>query len=189
MSYQVHQARGALYARQMAANEAHALGYYEQHLNATTDPKVNYSMAIVTPNASDKSKAWARSYTRLCAKEFGIRDAGIVVGGRGSYNLKFTRMPAFLAEPGFISNPAFADVVRTGEGVDALARCLVGSIREHFDSGLIALSVGHKYRDKADPGAQVYQTPGTEDPAWNDEAEICDAVVETASEMLRAVEA
>jgi N-acetylmuramoyl-L-alanine amidase len=186
MTHQVHQARGPLYQRQLDANKAGAIAYVEQHCNATTDPRVNYAMAIVAPSSSEKSKAFARSYTRLCAKEFGIRDAGLVVGGRGAYNLKFTSMPAFLAEPGFISNPEFAGLVRTGEGIDALARCLVGAIREHFPAGLIALSVGHKYRDKPDPGAAVYQLPGTEDPAWNDEAEICDAVVIAATEMLRA---
>lgn len=182
--FSVYQARGPLYQRQMGANKAGVVAYVEQHGNATTDPRVNYAMAIVAPNASAKSKAWAKSYTRICAQEFGIKDCGVTIGGRGSYNTQFLSTPAFLAEPGFLSNPDFARVVRTGEGIDALANCLVRSICEHFDCGMIGLSVGHKYRDKPDPGARVHQEPGTEDPAWDDEAEICDAVIEAATEML-----
>lgn len=183
-AFRAFRARGALYARQMAANAANVACYAEQHCNASSDPRTNYSMAIVAPNASELTKGWARSYTRICSMVFGIRDAGIVIGGRGTYNLQFLRAPAVLLEPGFVSNPEFAAILRTGEGQDALARCLVRSIEETFAGGLVGLSVGHLYRGTGDKGAPVAQPDGLEDPAWDQEGEICDSVVEAAAVML-----
>jgi hypothetical protein len=170
----------------MTANKAGVVAYVEQHLNATTDRGTNYAMVIVAPTAGKLTKAWGKTYTSLIAKEFGTRDLGVISGGRGTFNLKFIKAPALLLEPGFVSNPEFAAIVRTGEGQDALARCLVESIKQHFDGGLIGLSVGHMYRGTGDRGAPVYEPDGYEDAAWDDEGEICDAVINVASEMLIA---
>jgi hypothetical protein len=182
--FQVHQARGPLYQRQMGCNAAGCVAVAEQHLNAHTDKSAQGAMVIVAPTAGKVTRAWGKTYTALIAKEFGIRDLGIISGGRGTYNLKFLKAPALLLEPGFVSNPEFAHIARTGEGQDALARCLVESIKQHFDGGLVGLSVGHMYRGTGDKGAPVHQDQGAEDPAWDQEAEICDAVVNVAAEML-----
>jgi hypothetical protein len=187
--YTVHQARGNLTVRQHEANKAECICYAEQHLNATTNPKVNYALAIVAANASEQSKDWARTYTRIVSFEFGHPDRGVSIGPpRGSYNVKLTKCPAILLEPGFVSNPEFAAIVRTGEGIDALARCLVRSIEECFPvGGLVALSVGHMYRGKPDPGAPVFEPDGLHDPEFDDEAELNDAIIVSATEMLLAI--
>lgn len=185
--YTVHQARGPLYERQIAANKAGCVAYLEQHLNATTDRSVNYAMVIVAENASAKTKAWGKTYTSIVAREFGVKDLGVITGGRGTFNLKFAKCPAILLEPGFVSNPEFAAMVRTGEGQDALAKCLVESIKRHFDGGLVGLSVGHMYRGTGDRGAPVYEPEGFEDAAWDDEGEIADAIINSATKMLPLV--
>lgn len=189
MTYTVHQARGNLTVRQREANRAGCIAYAEQHLNATTDPAVNYALAIVAGNASDRSKDWARTYTRIVSSTFGHPDRGVSIGPpRGSYNVKLMRCPAVLLEPGFVSNPEFAAIARTGEGIDALAKCLVDSIVECFpDGGLVGLSVGHMYRGKDDPGAPVYEPDGLHDPEFDDEAELNNAIIIAATEMLGAV--
>ena len=56
-------------------------------------------------------------------------------------------MPAILLEPLFASNPQQADIIRNDSGQTRLARVLVESIQRFFpDGGLIAFSVGHKYK-------------------------------------------
>lgn len=192
MIYQVHHARGSLWARQQAANKAGCQAYCEQHLNSIGGDNrrhINYAMAICDANASEASKDWARTYTRVVSETFGHPDRGVLVyPGRGSYNVRFLKCPAILLEPGFISCPEFADVIRTGEGIDALAGCLVKSIRLCFpepSAGLIGLSAGHAYRDKPDPGAPVYDKGQADtDPKFDDETELNIAIVDAAAEML-----
>lgn len=188
MTFTVHQARGNLTARQIGANRAGCIAYAEQHLNATTNPAINYALAIVARDASERSKDWARTYTRIVSATFGHPDRGVSIGPpRGSYNVKLCKCPAILLEPGFVSNPEFAAIARTGEGIDALATCLVDSIVECFpQGGLVGLSVGHMYRGKDDPGAPVYEHEALHDPDFDDEAELNDAIVIAATEMLEA---
>jgi hypothetical protein len=186
----VFRARGPLFARQQLANKVGCSAYCEAHFNAHTNKAVNYAMAIVDHAASGASKAWAREYTALCSRAFGHADRGVVIGpGRGSYNVRFAKCPAILVEPGFVSNAEFAAIVQTGEGIDAVARCLVDSIRACFpDGGLVGLSVGHMYRGKPDPGAPVNQGELV-DPATDSEAELNDLVITAAEEMLLESEA
>lgn len=186
LHWHVWRARGPLYQRQVDANKAGCICAVEQHLNASTNRTVNYAMALVARNASEKSKDLARDYTALVAQEFGIRDAGIVVGPpRGEYNIKFYHCPAMLVEPGFVSNHDFADRIQSGEGIDALARVLVDAICRNFpDGGLVALSVGHLYRGTADQGAPVNDEGDAPDPAFDTEGELNDAIVTAAEEML-----
>jgi hypothetical protein len=98
------------------------------------------------------------------------------------------RCPAFLAEPAFLSNPEFSRFVRTGEGTEAVARCLASTIAYWFPhGGLVGLSVGHAYRGNRDPGAPANRQEGAENPAYDDEAEIADGIVNLATELLVAV--
>lgn len=180
-------ARGNLWHRQVLANQSGCVCYVEQHLNASLDKRICYAMALLPHNASAVTQAWAKRYTALVAETFRIPDRGIVMGPeRGGYNIRFTRMPTMLVEPGFISHEPFADQARTGEGLDALARCLVTSVSEYFPGGLVGLSVGHAYRGKPDPGAPVAQTDIL-DPAFDSETELNDAIINAAEEMLLAV--
>jgi hypothetical protein len=184
--WHVWRARGPLWQRQIDANNAGCICAVEQHLNAHTDKTVNYATALVAGNASHASIDWAHDYVRRAAAEFGIHNAGIVVGPpRGEYNVKFYRCPAILVEPGFVSNHAFANRIQVGEGIDALARILVDSIIARFpQGGLVALSVGHLYRGTPDSGAPVNDAGDTLDPAFDTEGELNDAIITAAEEML-----
>jgi len=187
--YSVWRARGPLWQRQIDANRAGCLCAVEQHFNAHTDRSVNYAMALIDNAGSFMSKAWGAAYAARVAREFDIPDRGVVrTTGRGSYNVRFYKCPAILVEPGFVSNPEFAAIVQTGEGIDAVARCLVDSIVTCFpEGGLVALSVGHKYRGgKDDPGAPVYQG-ALVDPETDSETELNDLVINVVEQMLLAI--
>jgi hypothetical protein len=190
--WSVWRARGNLTVRQHAVNAAGCIAYAEEHMNATAPPKpgqkpAQYAMVIVADNASPRSIAWGGSYTRLVSETLGIPNRGVLkYSGRGSYNVQLARCPAILLEPGFISDPTFASVVATGEVLDALAKCLVDSLVENFDPGLVGLSVGHGYRDKPDPGA-ILPKSALVDPAFANETALNDAIITTAEEMLLAI--
>jgi hypothetical protein len=185
MSYQVRFYKGAYFERQQAANADRAVAYVEHHFNSSSSPTANYAVVVVGSNASSTSRNWGRWYAKAVAEQFGTRvggDGGILVGGwdgRGDGNVKHTRMPAVLLEPLFASNPQQADLIRSDAGQAALARVLVESIRRFFpDGGLIAFSVGHKYKPASpnDRGA-VLAGGGTE-------ADHAEMVLEKAARLL-----
>ena len=137
----------------------------EHHFNASSNPSVNYALVVVASNASRLSREWGQWYAKSISKEFGVPiggDNGIKVGGysgRGNANLLYTKMPAILVEPLFASNPEAAAVIKSKSGRDRLAWVLVESIRHFFpDGGLVAFSVGHKYKrtNPKDRGAPVF---------------------------------
>lgn len=194
MTYRIHQAHGGIVERQQRANKMGAQCFVDQHLNAASDPNINYGFVIVANNASAKTEAWAHTYLELLESELGLRTTGVMRGVRGSGNVRHCRCPSMLLEPGFVSNPEFADMIRTGEGIDGLALVLVKSIREHFPdpaAGPIALSAGHAHRDgdddasTGDPGALVYDYGDAHvDPDFDTEAELNDAIVKACAEIL-----
>ncbi len=145
--------KGDYFKRQQAANADGAVAYVEHHFNSSESPEADYAVVVVGSNASNTSRNWGRWYAKAIAQQFGGRvggDQGILVGGwngRGDGNVKFTKMPAVLLEPLFASNPRQADIIRSESGQAGLARILVESIKRFFpDGGLIAFSVGHKYK-------------------------------------------
>lgn len=154
--------------RQKAANADNASVYVEQHFNSN-EKSANYTCVIVGSNASAKSKAIAASYAVRCAAQFGTtlpETNGVIVGGfrdksgkrRGDSNVKQTKMPAVLLEPLFCNNERHAAIIRSGEGRQKLAEILAETIQDHFpNGGLIAFSVGHKYKKTRpqDKGAPV----------------------------------
>lgn len=109
-------------------------------------------------------------------------DQGILVGGwngRGDGNLKHTQMPAVLLEPLFASHPQQADLIRSASGQAILARILVESIRRFFpQGGLIAFSVGHKYKTSQpdDRGADL--------AGGGSEADYAELVLKKAAQLL-----
>ncbi len=188
--YDVHMASGDIVPRQIAANAAGAQCFIDQHLNAAADPSVNYAFVILAAGASTRTEDWARRYLELVGSELGQRVVGVRRGIRGAGNVRHCRCPAMLVEPGMISHVPFAAMVRTGEGIDALAYCLAASIYEFFpspDAGPIALSAGHAGRSRPDPGAPFHDK-GDEhvDPAFDDEAELNVEICRSAGEMLTA---
>jgi hypothetical protein len=160
--YRVAFYKGDYLERQQAANADQAVAYVEQHFNSSASASAGYAVVIVGSNASSTSRNWGRWYARAVAGQFGTRvggDGGILLGGfngRGDGNVKHTTMPAVLLEPLFASNPQQADLIRSETGQAALARILVESLRRFFPAGgLVAFSVGHKYKrsNPNDPGA------------------------------------
>ncbi len=150
--YEVRFYKGEYLERQLAANADKAVAYIEHHFNSA-GPTANYALVVVGSNASQTSVNWGAWYAKAVAEHFGTKvyqQDGVSRGGldgRGDGNVKHTRMPALLLEPLFVSNPQQADIVRSAAGQAALARILAESIRRFFpQGGLIAFSVGHKYK-------------------------------------------
>jgi len=162
--YKIKFYKGDYLQRQQQANADKAVAYVEHHFNSSASEQANYAVVVVGSNASQTSRNWGRWYARAIAEQFGTKvagDEGILVGGwngRGDGNLKHTQMPALLLEPLFASNPQQAEIIRSASGQAALARVLAESIRRFFPKGgLIAFSVGHKYKTSApnDRGAAL----------------------------------
>ncbi len=150
--YKVKFYKGEYLDRQRAANKDEAVAYVEHHFNSA-GPTANYALVVVGSNASQTSVNWGSWYAKAVAEQFGTQvywPDGVARGGldgRGDGNVKHTAMPALLLEPLFVSNPQQADIVRSASGQAALARILAESIRRFFpQGGLIAFSVGHKYK-------------------------------------------
>ena len=155
--------KGEYLERQVAASRDKAVAYVEHHFNSA-GPTANYALVVVGSNASQTSVNWGSWYAKAVAEHFGTRvyqKDGVARGGldgRGDGNVKHTTMPAVLLEPLFVSNPQQADIVRSAAGQAALARILAESIRRFFpQGGLIAFSVGHKYKTSrpSDRGADL----------------------------------
>ena len=156
--------KGDYLQRQQAANADKAAAYVEHHFNSSASPTANYAVVVVGSNASSTSRNWGRWYAKAVAEHFGTKvggDGGILVGGwngRGDGNVKHTNMPAVLLEPLFASHPQQAEAIRSEAGQAALARILAESIRRFIPGGgLIAFSVGHKYKTSSpnDRGAAL----------------------------------
>ena len=150
--------------RQMQANLDKCIAYVEHHFNSSSSPDAKYSVVIVGSNASQVSKNWGRNYASEVAQAFNSSiggDKGILVGGfegRGDGNLRYTNMPAILLEPLFCSNPEQAEIIKSEEGQEKLARILCNSITNFFPvGGLVGFSVGHKYKPNGstDKGASI----------------------------------
>jgi hypothetical protein len=185
--YDVLSARGTVAARQDLATKLGVRLYVEQHLNASKHRSPRYACAFIAQASNPNSRPFAVEYVRLCASILGLPNGGVSVGPS---NCGRMRCPSFLAEPGFISNPEFSAFAKTGEGTEAIAKCLVEAIKFQLPGGgLVGLSVGHAYRGNRDPGAPSYRDPeGGEDPAYDDEAEIADGIVNLATELLVAIQ-
>ena len=185
--YETRFYRGDYRERQRRANRDGAVCYVEHHFNSCADPSAGYSLVIVGSNASAVSRGWGRWYARRVSEEFGTSlggDNGIKIGGyggRGDANLRYTRMPAILVEPLFASNPAQAGIIRSDEGQERLAAILVESIRKFFpNGGLVAFSVGHKYKVSS-PGDRGAMLSG-----GGTEADYAEMVLLKAAKMLEA---
>ncbi len=187
--YKVKFYKGDYKPRQEDANADKAVAYVEHHFNSSTSESADYSMVIVGSNASQTSCNWGRWYATAVAKAFDTKvggDRGIVVGGyngRGDYNVKYTKMPAILLEPLFVSNPRHAEIVRSDYGQNVLAEILVDSIKRFFpEGGLIAFSVGHKDKTSLpnDRGAPMV--------GGKYEADYADLVLQKAATLLTSIE-
>ncbi|WP_319549571.1 N-acetylmuramoyl-L-alanine amidase [Desulfogranum marinum] len=187
--YNVKFYKGDYRTRQNKANMDDADAYVEHHFNSSSSATASYALVVTGSNASPTSKNWGRWYAKAVATFFRTKvggDNGILVGGwngRGDGNIKHTKMPAILLEPLFASNPQHADIIRSKRGQTDLARILVESIQRFFpDGGLIAFSVGHKYKESNlnDRGAALV--------GGGSEADYAEEVLKIAAVMLEAVD-
>ena len=185
--YTVRFYKGEYSDRQKQANKDKCVAYVEHHFNSSSNQTANYSVVITGANASQISQNWGRWYARAVAQEFDVPlggDQGIMIGGyggRGDFNLRFTDMPAILLEPLFASNPQHARIINSEDGQAKLAEILCASIQRFFQKGgLIAFSVGHKYKTSApnDRGAAVI--------GGGSEADYAEAVLLKAKDLLEA---
>ena len=183
--YEVRIYKGDYKARQLQANKDNCIAYVEHHFNSSPSQSTNYSVVITGSNASDISKNWGKWYAQEVAKKFGLQVAGqdgILIGGyngRGDGNLTYTKMPAILLEPFFVSNPQGAEMVRSEAAQIDLAVILTRSIQQFFPAGgIVGFSVGHKYKTSrpSDRGAAVYGG------GW--EADFAEIVLNKAKEFL-----
>lgn len=175
--------KGDYTARQQQANADGAVCYFEQHFNSVEDPKAGYMMALITDTASEKTKKWAMLYTSILKTAFDVPCKGTIVikkSDRGYGNLSGTTMPAILAEPLFVSNPAHVSMLLDG-GIEKLAKAIKQSVQLHFpEGGLIGFSVGHLYKKSRpnDTGAAVAGHPELS------EGELARQVIERVIELL-----
>lgn len=182
--------KGDYPARQRQANAANAVLYIEQHFNGGS-AEASYALANVGTNSGAKSKSIAKDYVDEICAAFGVKAAnndfatgGVSVGGykgRGNGNLTLTNMPAVLLEPLFATNPKYAEIIRSEDGQRNLASCLVRTIKRNFpQGGLIAFSVGHKYKtsEPADRGVAL--------AGGGTEADYAEKVLLKAKEMLES---
>lgn len=162
--YTVKFYKGEYGQRQAAANKDKAAFYCEHHFNAGSET-ADYTCVVVGSNAGKTSREFGQAYAKSVADEFGCKIGGtngILIGGfngRGDGNVKHTNMPAALLEPLFCSNPKRAKEIKSVEGQNKLAEILADNIKHFFpNGGLIAFSVGHKYKTSKpnDRGAAVH---------------------------------
>lgn len=191
MKYSVKFYKGDYSVRQRNANADKAIVYIEHHFNGGS-PLANYALCNVATNSSQKSRAVAKSYVDRISRVFDVPLAnndfakgGVSVGGckgRGNGNLSRTLMPAVLLEPLFASNPKLASIIRSEVGQDKLAECLADTIKEHFpQGGLVAFSVGHKYKTSMPNDRGVPLAGG------GTEADYCEEVLNKAAALLSAL--
>lgn len=182
--YSVKFYKGDYKNRQEQANRDNCIAYVEHHFNCCLKSN-GYTVTVTAYNASQTSKNWGRWYAKAISQEFGTRiggSDGIVVGGfngRGNGNIYYTKMPAILLEPLFASDEKQAKIIRSEEGRTRLAKILVESIYNFFpEGGLIAFSVGHKYKESNpnDRGTKVF--------GGGNEADYAEMVLEKAKEII-----
>ena len=184
-TFSVLQPRGPVKHRQLLASRLGCICYAEAHLNSFSKPVKQHAFVIVARNPHPKTETWASAFLSNVHKTFGHQPYGLLKGGRGSGCVSWVKwsIPAMLLEPGFISEAEFARILATGEGADAMGKCLADSITATFESGLVALSIGHAYRGSGDKGAFVKMREDF-DPSYDQEAELCESYVIAATEYL-----
>lgn len=152
-------------ARQLFANEQGADFYLELHFNAARYDKPgtqdNPASCLVADNAGEKTRAIGTDFAKACSLEFGYPNRGLVVlkqADRAYYNLYYTKMPAILVEPFYVSDVEQAAMALSPTGQQRVAEILWDLVRAYFPAGSkIAISLGHKFKATSihDRGAPV----------------------------------
>ncbi|MCD8509538.1 MAG: N-acetylmuramoyl-L-alanine amidase [Bacillus sp. (in: Bacteria)] len=112
----------ALGDRVKLANGSNAHIFVSLHMNSFMLPTASgVEMFYDRTNSGAGSKKLAESLQREMVNRVGMRNRGVIE--RNLEVIRFTRMPAVLAELGFMTNPNDMEVLRNGQDqiVDALA--------------------------------------------------------------------
>lgn len=182
--YSVIQFRGPVQYRQDQANEHKVACYFEAHLNSMGNMPV--ADAVFAIAAYEFATPWGLDFTRRCAKLLGIRNDGVKVGIKGCGLVSRVRWPrpGLVLEPGFISNPAFAERLVNGGGIALIGQAIAESIIQCWPDGCtVGCSIGHRYRGTGDMGALAAKM---ENPEFDQEAEIAEAYVDDFTRRLVA---
>jgi len=119
--------------RWQTANAWGADRFISIHHNAESDPNINYTVTLVSQNASQESLELANSVQAELAGEFGLGNSGVwkvtYVGV-----LNNTAMPAILTEAAFISNPVQEQRLRDVSYLDREAMAIMRGI--HMPSSI-----------------------------------------------------
>jgi hypothetical protein len=157
--------------RQIEANKDEAICYVEHHFNSNVGKPGSYAAVLLAHNHSNKSELWATDYlSRLYAAAGTVLSATKVVhlaaGERGEALIVRTKMPAVILEPLFCNNLNHIHWI-AGLGWLNLAQVLTESIKAQFPGGgLVAFSIGHRYRPKKDEGAPAVGIPPRTEAFW-----------------------
>lgn len=156
--------------RQLYANARGADCYIEGHYNANLYDKPgtqdNPASCLVASNSGTKTREMAAFFAAQVSQTFGYPNGGCVVtepGDAGYWNLYYVKGNSLLLEPLYVSDPEQALMAQSELGQDRIAEIINGMVRKFYpDGGVIALSVGHKYKVSSpyDRGAPVVGTDG-----------------------------
>lgn len=151
--------KGDYRERQKQAIEDGVVCYIEHHLNSVDDPKIDYSLVLITENTSILTIDIADYYLTCIQKRLGVKRSkekcagvfGIKVIGendRGYGSLAYLgKIPAMLVEPLFLSHWREKFLLDAELIINELAIALTETLMHFFRYGIIGLSPGHLFKE------------------------------------------
>ncbi|GAV22186.1 N-acetylmuramoyl-L-alanine amidase [Carboxydothermus pertinax] len=107
------------------ANNSGANAFISVHLNAATDPTARGIETYFKAGRED-SESLAAKLQKQLIDEFGFKDRGLKTAA--FYVIKNVRLPAVLAEIGFVTNPEEIKIVNSSDGLARFARALAKAL-------------------------------------------------------------
>lgn len=152
--------------RQLYANSLNADLYVEFHFNAKEYDKPgvqdNPATVLVCNNAGNRTRKLASAFADKISEEFKHPNGGLLVrnpGDRAYYNLYYSRPPAILIEPLYVSDQTQAVLAMQEATQRRIAQILRDVVVEYFPRGAaVACSLGHKFKpapNNFDRGAPI----------------------------------
>lgn len=140
--------------RQNYANSQNAGLYVEFHFNAKEYDKPgvqdNPATVLVCNNAGTLTRKLAADFADHISRAFGHPNGGLLIrspGDRAYYNLYYSRPPAILIEPLYVSDPTQAALAMREDTQQRIAEILRDVVVKYFPDGVsVACSLGHKFK-------------------------------------------
>ncbi|QXM06505.1 N-acetylmuramoyl-L-alanine amidase [Crassaminicella indica] len=124
-----------LYGRPAVANELDAAVFVSVHYNYAENKKVSGVEMLYVDDPTRDCKRFAKTLQEEMIKALKAKDRGIK-NEPEFVVIRETKMPAVIAEVGFISNPAEGNLIRTTEYRQKAAQALFNGIKRYFDERL-----------------------------------------------------